>query len=105
MLHHAEAVLDPQLAGTLSELCWADVTGRMCCRLMRDLRYLDLSNNSVLAAAQAQGEDGQFVSGACSKSRISMSGFQFSNLLNAMEFPAAKVWIRFIKLGTPGSNC
>ena len=61
VLHGPKAVLE--MSGTLSDLCWPDVTGRMCCRLMRDLRYLDLSYNCALAAAPAQGEVGRFMSG------------------------------------------
>ena len=45
-----------ELAGVLSELCWPDANGRMCCRLMRDLRYVDLSRNEALSAAQLEEE-------------------------------------------------
>ncbi len=64
-LHDTEELLDLHSAGFLSELCWADVTGRMCWRLMRDLRYLDFSHNCALLAAPAQEEDEHFVSGDC----------------------------------------
>ena len=49
--------------GVLSELCWADASGRMCCRLMRDLQYLDLSHNSALS--RGARVDGGNASGEC----------------------------------------